>query len=302
MAYEIRILVPADSEALDHFLKEKTAEAYFLRSNAKKAGLTYNGEAFQAEYIGAFKDKRLVGVIAYTWINSLLIYAEDRKSLPALCSALRSLIAKRQGKIEAVLGLTLQVAIVLTSLGIPATAYNARHNDGLFQLDLMKLKLPTLLDRPNYKVRHAEKDDFELIVDWRVAFNVEALGAKLGDSLRDRARSEISRRLEARELYLLEQHNIPVSLCGAGGFIEEMIIVGPVWTPPELRNRGYGKAVTAGALKILKNDHPLLKQATLFAVRPDAIRLYENLGFIRTADWGLVPIKEEYKYQGSVLA
>jgi predicted GNAT family acetyltransferase len=73
------------------------------------------------------------------------------------------------------------------------------------------------------------------------------------------------------------------------------VIVNSVWTPPELRGRGYAKAVIAGALDIVEKERPQLKEAVLFASLPAAIRTYEYLGFKRIGEWGLFILKDEFR-------
>ena len=67
MTYTIRRLyTAADAAQVDAFLKPHTAAAFHLRSNAAKAGLTYDGNPYEAEYLGAFNSDRLVGVVGYS--------------------------------------------------------------------------------------------------------------------------------------------------------------------------------------------------------------------------------------------
>lgn len=48
-----------------------------------------------------------------------------------------------------------------------------------------------------------------------------------------------------RQLYVWEDKGRPVSMVGAGGETPHGIRIGPVYTPPEQRNRGYASALTA---------------------------------------------------------
>jgi hypothetical protein len=111
-----RPLLPTDAATLDAFLAPHTAEAYYLRSNAMAAGLVYEDKPLQAEYFGAFDGDRLVGVITYTWLPTILVFAKDPACLPALEKAIRPAIVKRGGKIEAILGLVPHVDAVILAL------------------------------------------------------------------------------------------------------------------------------------------------------------------------------------------
>ena len=94
--------------------------------------------------------------------------------------------------------------------------------------------------------RLAGPDDRSLVADWLVAFSAEALPeqAPIPNPL------ETADRWIAgtyRLLYLWEDGGRVVSLVGAGGETPNGIRIGPVYTPPEARNRGYASALTAAA-------------------------------------------------------
>lgn len=143
--------------------------------------------------------------------------------------------------------------------------------------------------------RYAEEKDLDLLVNWRIAFNIEATHAQPGPKLEEAARTEMKERIPRKELFILERNGAPVSFCGICGNLSESVIVGPVWTPVEERRRGYGRLVVAQGIKMLAEERPALREAVLFASRQDAIRAYSALGFVRTADWRLALMKEDFR-------
>jgi len=91
-------------------------------------------------------------------------------------------------------------------------------------------------------MRLATAADRDLIADWLAAFAVEALGAQDTSP-----RHEIADRwidVPDRRMYLWEDGGV-VSLCGVSGETPHGIRVAPVYTPPELRGRGYASACVA---------------------------------------------------------
>ncbi|MDD3183521.1 MAG: hypothetical protein PHD48_12075, partial [Alphaproteobacteria bacterium] len=160
MTITTRSLLPSDAAALDSFLAPHTAEAYFLRSNAKNAGLCYGGKFLEAEYFGAFEVERLVGVLSYSWINSILVFAEEKACLSPLVQTLMPSICNRGGVVEAILGLPVHVDAVIEELRIPSSAFRRKENDGLFRLPLTDMCLPELTD--GLHMRIATTDDVEL--------------------------------------------------------------------------------------------------------------------------------------------
>ena len=73
--------------------------------------------------------------------------------------------------------------------------------------------------------------------------------------------------------------------------IREAVQVGAVWTPPELRSRGYGRAVVAASLLIARSEG--VETAILFTGEDNvpAQRAYEGLGFRHIGDYRLVLLR-----------
>ena len=92
--------------------------------------------------------------------------------------------------------------------------------------------------------RMAEARDRELVADWVTAFSFE-----VGNAPPPRPLEAADRWIAGtyRRLYLWEDVGDVVSLAGAGGETPNGIRIGPVYTPPDRRGRGYASAVTAAA-------------------------------------------------------
>lgn len=295
MSFVIRELKPRDEKVLDDYLRPHTAEAYFLRSNALAAGLIYHGKPCEANYFGAFEDGEMVGVIAYSWMNTLLFYADSPLVMKQLAQEFVPVIKQRSVQIEAVLGLPDLAASVVDALQIPKNKLRKNDKDELFLLNKHDLKPPSVLNDPSVHLRLAEEKDAALLIAWRVAFNVEANDADPGDETKRKAETEMTRRIQSRDLFVLEKDNVPVAMVGCAGDVPNVIMVGPVWTLPEWRGRGYAKAVTAGILRMRFEERSKLEQAVLCAVRPDAIRAYQSIGFRKINDWKLIFLKDGFR-------
>lgn len=95
------------------------------------------------------------------------------------------------------------------------------------------------------RARTATEADRELLVAWVNAFAAEAMpeGAPGGGAERT-----IDARLRAGAGgFTIWENDDPVSLAGWGGRTPNGVRIGPVYTPPEHRRRGYGSAATAAA-------------------------------------------------------
>lgn len=127
------------------------------------------------------------------------------------------------------------------------------------------------------QARAATRDDFDLLVKWREDFEVEAIGFS-----RDPAEgpAAIGRMFDNGDsIVLWEDRGDPVSWAAASAPIAGMSRVGPVYTPPEHRTRGYGAAVTAAASQRAWDAGA--EDVILFAdiANPTSNSIYQKIGY-----------------------
>ncbi len=281
-----RPLINEDYLVFDRFLAPHTPWLYFMRSNIRRGALHYYGEPYQAEYIAAFRDGALCGVLAHSWSGSIQCFLPEYEAARPLAVALAEARQKRPRPINCLLGIPDHVDLLHRYYDLQPEDFRNRGGlEELFTLDLMRLQASELLKQPHVRVRQAVLADKEQLVTWRHDFYVEAQGDLPGPETRAKARGEIGRRIDEGDLFVLEDLGEPVSFCGAGGFLTDWKIIGPVWTPPALRGKGYARTIVAGALLQLRAKGA--KHAVLFSNNPQAIRAYKALGFTRQGDWRL---------------
>jgi uncharacterized protein len=131
--------------------------------------------------------------------------------------------------------------------------------------------------------RAADASDRELLVDWLQAFQDEALYEQ-GPRLE--TEQVVDRRLKATTagFVLWEDAGERVSLCGFGGRPPHGIRIGPVYTPPGLRGRGYGSAVTAHVTREqLDGGRDYCFLYTDLA-NPTSNKIYVDIGYERVCD------------------
>jgi hypothetical protein len=94
-----------------------------------------------------------------------------------------------------------------------------------------------------------------LVLEWVESFSAEALPEP------DRAANRLKRAVDLRlepdldsGLWLWMLHGRPVAMAGYGGETPNGVRVGPVYTPPELRGRGYATALVASLSQWLLTD------------------------------------------------
>jgi predicted GNAT family acetyltransferase len=137
--------------------------------------------------------------------------------------------------------------------------------------------------------RPAGADDRELVLSWLIAFGSEVLHE--GGPGDDRVEPMFEHRLASPTSGFLiwEDEGEPVSLAGWGGATPNGIRVGPVYTPPELRGRGYATALTAEVSQQLL-DGRLLEGGRRFCflytdlANPTSNAIYERIGYRRVGE------------------
>lgn len=278
MSIKARLLQQGDEGILDAFLKPHTPYVFYMRVNLKSGGISFDGKPNQADYFGAFEGDRLVGVLTHNWMGSVQVYSEDKAAIPLLASALRKHRQIYPRSIDYFLGHPADIRALLFACHIgEASLRKGGLECNLYSCALNDIKGPDVLNRQDIGFRPASAADFALLAQWRHDFDVEENKASDGAATLEKAKKNIQGRMENNELYILEDKGEGVSFCGAISALSDWGDLGPVWTPPEFRRRGYGKAVSAGAMLTLRDKG--LTNAMLFSSNPHAEKIYRDLSF-----------------------
>ncbi|WP_238551283.1 GNAT family N-acetyltransferase [Legionella oakridgensis] len=72
--------------------------------------------------------------------------------------------------------------------------------------------------------------------------------------------------------------------------MQDIVQIGPVYTPPELRNKGYAKVIVALCLNRAKMNQ--VDNAILFTNNPPATHVYRSLGFQVIGQFRLAILKK----------
>ena len=135
-----------------------------------------------------------------------------------------------------------------------------------------------------WSARVATAADRELALRWWIAFGDEVLHE--GGPGRDRAEATLDHRLSSPSagILLWEDAGEPVSIAGWGGPTPNGIRIGPVYTPPDLRGRGYGSAVTAHTTKEQLDGGRDYCFLYTDLSNPTSNKIYMNIGYERVCD------------------
>jgi predicted GNAT family acetyltransferase len=131
--------------------------------------------------------------------------------------------------------------------------------------------------------RLAEPRDRELVADWLVAFVAEALP---GESPPPAPLETADRWIAGiyRQLYLWVDGGRAVSAVGAGGATPNGVRIGPVYTLPEHRGRGYASALTAAASQDQLDRGRRFCFLFTDLANPTSNKIYQAIGFRPVCD------------------
>jgi ribosomal protein S18 acetylase RimI-like enzyme len=132
---------------------------------------------------------------------------------------------------------------------------------------------------PPGRARVAASADSGLLLDWLEAFRREADNDGGPASQRT-----VDDRLSYGGLTLWETGDGPVSLAGATRAVAGQARIGPVYTPPERRGRGFGGAVTAAVSQAAMDAG--VAEVLLYTdlANPTSNALYQRLGYQPVSD------------------
>ncbi|GAA3118151.1 GNAT family N-acetyltransferase [Planomonospora alba] len=131
--------------------------------------------------------------------------------------------------------------------------------------------------------RTAVDGDRELLTAWFADFHLEAMGERPADQT-----PVVSSRIGRRELVLWEDGGRPVACAAFSAPIAAMSRIGPVYTPPEFRGRGYGEAVTRAATREALDAGAA--EVLLFTdlANPVSNSVYQAIGYRAVADYATI--------------
>ena len=132
------------------------------------------------------------------------------------------------------------------------------------------MRVATIRDRP-------------LVIAWTAAFQREVFPK---DAPLSNVDSVVDRRLASADagFVLWQDAGVPVSLCGYGGRTPRGIRIGPVYTPPDARGRGYASALVARLTQHLLDGGVDFCFLYTDLANPTSNRIYVDVGYERVCD------------------
>ena len=262
----IREAGPADRAALDAFLVKHAESAMFLLGNLREYGVGVGDfplshpNATRFWWVGA-------GVIGVTQAGMLLPLLPEFAGFPGVRAQFGG------ASIAGAVGPMAQVRWLVSELGLVGRPVRVDKDEPGFRLDLGDLRVPVAEGAELITPGAAERD---LMLGWRWAYLVEIMGENDAEAAR-KAAGDIDDYLARGSHRVLLRDGVPVAMTGFNAALPEIVQIGGVYTPPDLR--GHGHARLAVALHLAQARAAGVARAVLFAASDAAARAYRAIGF-----------------------
>ncbi|MFN4160242.1 MAG: GNAT family N-acetyltransferase [Gemmobacter sp.] len=268
-----------DAVALDAYLAGHPEGSMFPRANLARHGLEGSDDPHATWFwVVPAPDGALRAAVGVTGAGMVL--PQMAGALPADWAELRA--ALRGVPVTGVVGPAAQVRRVVEGLRLEGAATRHDATEPGFALDLADLAVPLGADDG---ITPASAADAGVLCDWRTAYQAEVLGAGAAEAGR-LAQRDIEGYLAAGSHRVLWRGGQPVAFCGFNAALPDIVQVGGVWVPPDLR--GQGLARRAVALHLAEARDAGVRRACLFAASEAAERAYRAIGFGPAAPMALV--------------
>lgn len=286
---QVRTLHEPDRAEVMAFLRTHADTTLFLQNNLEKAGFVDDGSRLSGAYAGAYESDQLRAVAMHAWNGNVILCA------PAYAEEVARGAVKQSGRpVCGIIGVVSDVTAARNGLRLTDASTQHDGDEPLYVLELDHLRVPPAYEDPALTVRLAGPGDVSLLTEWWLPYHAEALGVTAPPEER---RAEVAEGVamhlaEGDRRWILEDNGTPVSMTGFNSTTFECVQVGGVWTPPELRGRGYGKVVVAASLLDARAEGAI--RSVLFTAHDNiaAQRCYEGLGYVRAGDYALVLFEE----------
>ncbi|QQS11940.1 MAG: GNAT family N-acetyltransferase [Rhodospirillales bacterium] len=280
----VRVLRETHAAALAAALAAKPETHLFLRANLAKGGIEDTGKRNTATWVGAVEDNSdIAAAAALCWNGACLLHAPE-----ALDHILDTLAGAAPREALELAGPADQVVKAELHGWFRDRSLKHRVEAMVMTLALADLRMPAPMAAGTVDTRPPMGEELAELGAWH---------ADLRDTLHGDARTP-ENDLAARQFIRLlhdERRDIvatvadkPVAYAAVTIEHEGWVNVGAVYTPPDLRGRGYARCAVAGLLRDAAKGGATHAMLTVTREDPLAARVYAALGFVPAYDWTVV--------------
>ena len=147
------------------------------------------------------------------------------------------------------------------------------------------MMLYQLMSAPDFgratgELRVVTMADVDLMIEWQRAFEIEVNMIKVPTPIAERVAASIK---DGAPVFWIDD-GVPVAMAAARKLPASSARIGPVYTPPELRGRGYAQAIVAAVGTHVARDAPRTIFLFTAAENPASNTAYQRIGYQHIAD------------------
>jgi predicted GNAT family acetyltransferase len=232
-------------------------------------------------YMGLFEDAGETLLIALKTPNAkLVLYADTGPTVPDECfDLLAADLAAKSLKVPGVLGppaLTARFAPRWVSH--KGGSYRLWLREGIYELTEVVPPRPVA-----GSFRPAHPEDAELLARWLMAFQEEALGLS---ATFEEVIGQVHQRIEAGNLFVWQdQTGRVVTLAARSRPTRHGATVNAVYTPPELRGKGYASNCVAALSQLILDSGKRFAALFTDLSNPTSNHIYQKIGYKHLLDY-----------------
>lgn len=240
-------------------------------------------------YLTVMENEALVGAAAMTPPHNLILHVESDATGNAqtILNAIAHAVLPRKQDIPGMIG---RIPWVDWFARIWEEQTGRRAHLAVHER-LFELREVIAPPRTEGRFRMANAEDTSLAVDWFIAFAEEAMPADDVAAKEQRARSaeRMEHAVQQGRIYFWEASNEdgwrPICLVGKSRALSRGCTIGPVYTPPAERGKGYASSATAALSTLLLEEG--WEYTTLFTdlSNPVSNSIYQKIGYRPVCDY-----------------
>jgi uncharacterized protein len=225
---------------------------------------------------GESAESELLAAASMTPPFNLIVFSEQEEVRPAFTLIARNLLARQQ-RVPGVNGLA-TLSRAFAQIWGELTAAKPQIKRTLRAFELHQVIHPTY---PSGHLRIATPDDLALLTTWRMAFTAEVADPP---QEAEQVAQAVRYGIEAGSYFVWDNQGA-VALAAKTRPTTHGIAIGPVYTPPAERNKGYASALVAElSQRLLEEGYQF---CTLFTdlANPTSNRIYQKIGYRPVCDF-----------------
>lgn len=270
---------PGDIPAIRAFLATHADVAMFPLSNIDTDGLAVEGAANPPRSMFVWIDGTPVSAFVAITAEGMILPVLPDDPATHWAGAAPELIGHRAFGLA---GEARAARAGFEALGLAGIAATINRDEPHFALQLAALEVPE--GHGQFEVIRPGEAQRAVMEAWRAAYHIEVLGtAPMQAQAVAKRDTDRAFRLDTYRMILRDGR--PVSQAGINAAAGEIVQIGGVYTPPELRGQGLARHAVAALLAEKRAQG--VTRAVLFAASEAAARAYVAIGFRRIGDYTL---------------